>query len=56
MKTETKIMTTQLSNQIVEIQKQIILAKNVLLEIDELLENLTDRTFNIMNSIEEIKK
>ena len=56
MKTETKIMTTQLLNQITEIQQQIILAKNVLLELDELLENLTDKTFDIMNSINKIKK
>lgn len=56
MKTEHKLQLTQIHNQLLEIQIKIMESKELIFEIDGILETFTNTTFHMMNSIAEMKE
>jgi len=56
MKTQHKLQMTQIHNQLLEIQIKIMEAKELIFEIDGILENFTNTTFDMMNSVAEMKE
>lgn len=56
MNTSHTLNLRQLHNQLIEIQIKIMEAKELVFEIDGILETFTNTTFTMMNSVTEMKE
>ncbi len=56
MKAIHELHMNRIKNEILEIQIKVMEAKELISDIDGYLESLTDRTFDMMNTMNEMKE
>lgn len=56
MKAIHNLQMTQIKNELLEIQIKVMEAKELVADIDLYLESLTERTFDMMNTMHEMKE